>query len=303
LVELLVVIAIIGILVSLLLPAVQSAREAARRSQCSNQLRQEALAMHLFHDARRSLPQGTAGCCYGTWQMAVLPYLEETALFSLYKNLWGTRATGPEYKEEPNLTNVTSRRLSVATCPSDAEFSYPYLTTVLTKHNYAANFGGTGLENSTVGYNYYFTPTLNGVTFKGAPFDSDKTVAFSEIRDGLSTTLLVAEVVQGEGNDVRGLTWWGDASGFYAYLAPNSSAPDIVYILPGICNYPFGQNPPCAASSSSLPSMYAARSRHPGGVGAALCDGSVRFISDSIDINLWRALSSTRGSEIINGEY
>src|SRR5947207_4218675 len=84
LVELLVVIAIIGVLVALLLPAVQSAREAARRSQCLSNLKQVSLAMHNYESAYGRLPVGAYGCCWGTWQVSVLPYLEQVNLFSLY---------------------------------------------------------------------------------------------------------------------------------------------------------------------------------------------------------------------------
>ena len=83
-------IAIIGILIALLLPAVQAARESARRSQCSSNLKQEALSLQSFHAANIKLPRGLNDCCWGTWQMAVMPYLEETALFELYQNFGGT---------------------------------------------------------------------------------------------------------------------------------------------------------------------------------------------------------------------
>jgi hypothetical protein len=299
----LVVIAIIGVLVALLLPAVQAAREAGRRSQCTNNVKQQVLAMHNFHDAQRHLPQGLTGCCWGTWQMLVLPFLEETALNALYVD-FGV-VGGKEYKSEPNLTNVTSKRLAVASCPSDQYLAYPFggfsgMGGGLTKHNYAANYGNTGLENSTFGQNYSFTADLNGVKFGGAPFGYKKTFRFRDIHDGLSKTFLLGEVVQGEGNDTRGLIWWGDASGFYTYLAPNSTSPDVVYLLSDACNYPFGQNPPCTQVSASLPSMYGARSRHPGGVMMGLCDGSAFFVSDEIDLNTWRALSTTKGAETIN---
>ena len=87
LVELLVVIAIIGVLVALLLPAVQAARESARRSQCVNKLKQLGLAFQNHHDAQGRLPAGSISCCWGTWQMAVLPYMEQQQLGAQYRFL------------------------------------------------------------------------------------------------------------------------------------------------------------------------------------------------------------------------
>jgi len=86
LVELLVVIAIIGVLVSLLLPAIQSAREAARRMQCTNNMRQIGIAMQNYHDTNGQLPVGSNSCCWGTWVVEVLPYLELQNLYDLYDN-------------------------------------------------------------------------------------------------------------------------------------------------------------------------------------------------------------------------
>src|SRR5690606_35055698 len=85
LVELLVVIAIIGTLVALLLPAVQAAREAARRSQCVNNLKQLGTSMQNYHDTYRELPKGNVSCCWGTWQMAILPFIEQTQLADRYQ--------------------------------------------------------------------------------------------------------------------------------------------------------------------------------------------------------------------------
>ncbi len=107
-------------------------------------------------------------------------------------------------------------------------------------------------------------------------------------------------MLQTSGNNVRGFTWWGDTAGFYTYLAPNSSQPDVIYSI-AMCDST-GDNPPCTQySPPGLPSMYGARSRHAGGVGASFCDGSATFVNDTININVWRALSTTHGGETISG--
>jgi prepilin-type N-terminal cleavage/methylation domain-containing protein len=154
LIELLVVIAIIAILIALLLPAVQQAREAARRSQCKNNLKQLGLAMHNYHDVHNKFPVGHYSCCWGTWMVAILPYIEQAQLFSLYQNSGGNDATGPRYGAAPNSTLVTNRRLSALSCPSDKD-SRPIGN--ITSHNYVVNFGNTSLGQVTV----------NGVTSQG----------------------------------------------------------------------------------------------------------------------------------------
>ena len=294
------VITIIGILIALLLPAVQAAREAARRTQCADNIKQLALAMHGFHERDGHLPEGMADCCFGTWMMRILPFVEQDQLFALYVNLGGPFGPGPLYRSWPNV-QVTCTRLTCATCPSDTPSIFLY-GAELTKHNYAGNYGNTGLDNSTTGTNYTPRANLNGVVYQGAPFGSRETVSFNQIPDGLSNTLLLAEIVQTEGGvDVRGCTWWGDGAIFTTYLAPNSSQPDLIYSI-SVCD-PSGNNPPCGQISAAMPEMYGARSRHPGGVQTAMCDGSVHFIADVIDINLWRALSTTHGGEPISVDY
>lgn len=286
LVELLVVIAIIGVLVGLLLPAVQAAREAARRMQCSNNLKQIGLAMHNYHDSFNVFPNGTAGCCYGTWQVLLMPYFEQGNVAQLYQSWGDTSATGVRYSGEPNVTNVTGRRYAALTCPSDQE-NTPIGE--ITSHNYAVNYGNTGYSQQS---------TLNGVVFGHAPFSPNltKKLGFKDVTDGTSNTLMVAEVRQGQGSDLRGFTWWGDASGFEAYLGPNSPLPDRIYSM-GYCKPMKGM--PCDLASTTNPTMFASRSQHPGGVNVALCDGSVRLFGETIDIDTWRGLSTARGAEVL----
>lgn len=308
LVELLVVIAIIGILIALLLPAVQAAREAARRSQCTNNLKQLGLAMHNYHDTYKSLPFG-AWNYYKTWQVAILPFIEQQQLFDLYPkgDPWVYH-----YFSTPALV-VTGVRLATCQCPSDIPRTHggTTATQVITRNNYAVNYGNTGYFSESAG------PALNafGETFAGAPFVMKgssslppECFTFSAILDGLSNTLMFAEVLQGmrDANnvmDVRGMTWWGLAAGFTTRLGPNSNLPDIVWQSTYCNNQP--PNPPCDKvpySSPDRPSSLAARSRHPGGVNAGLCDGSVRFVSETIPIRTWRSLSTAYGAEAI-GDY
>jgi prepilin-type processing-associated H-X9-DG protein len=309
LVELLVVIAIIGILIALLLPAVQAAREAARRSQCQNNLKQLALGAHNYHDTHKALPRGTNGCCWGTWAVQVFPYLEQGNSSDLYvipvPDFGATGTIPPRYNSSPNSTNVTTRRFSVLTCPSDIP-NAP--TGSITSHNYAANHGN-------LYYNAGPGKKFNGVLYGGSPFRYNvletkqkdgsppdlslrKVTRFAEILDGLSNTMLFGEVIQGQGLDLRGFIWWSDASSFTAWLGPNSKLPDRIYTATYCKDTSVNPaNPPCAATASGFPTMFAARSRHPGGVQAALCDGSVRYFTNNIAINIWRGLSTTHGGE------
>ncbi|WP_235934720.1 DUF1559 domain-containing protein [Candidatus Laterigemmans baculatus] len=286
LVELLVVIAIIGVLVGLLLPAVQAAREAARRMSCSNNLKQIGLAMHNYHDTHNVFPTGAAGCCYGTWPVLLMPYFEQGNVADLYVSWGDTSSTGVRYSGSPNVENVTGRRYDMLTCPSDQENSP---IGEITSHNYAVNYGNTSKTQVS---------NLNGVIFGGAPFSADpsKEFGFHSVTDGTSNTLMVAEVRQGQGSDLRGFLWWGDASGFESYLGPNSPLPDRIYSS-GYCKPVKGM--PCDVSSSTNPTMFASRSQHPGGVNVALCDGSVRLFGETIDLETWRGLSTSRGGEVL----
>jgi prepilin-type N-terminal cleavage/methylation domain-containing protein/prepilin-type processing-associated H-X9-DG protein len=299
LVELLVVITIIGILVALLLPAVQAAREAARRMQCSNNLRQIALAMHGYHTTYDILPVGAYGCCWGTWQVSALSYVEQEALFNIYSYRGMYSSWDDRYGSAIN-TPVTGARLGAFTCPSDV----PQMDVAgsVAKFNYACNFGNTGYTSETTGP----VDTYGTVVFGGAPFTMSGSntlrplqYGFRDITDGTSTTLMFAEVVQGVSvppkDDFRGYTYWGWAAGFSSILSPNSSEPDVfstAWCIPD-------SNPPCVQYTPSQPIAFGSRSRHPGGVHAAMCDGSVALVSDNIAIGVWQALSTTHGAEVI----
>lgn len=292
LIELLVVIAIIAVLVALLLPAVQQAREAARRSQCKNNLKQIGIAMQTYEETYQCFPVGAYGCCWGTWLVALLPYVERQALADMYVYdcKFDTAPLGATARYGGALnTPVTSQRIPAYTCPSDQE-NKPIGG--ITSHNYAVNNGNTG---------YGQQATLNGVTFGGAPFYANgasvgKVAKLRDITDGPSNTICVAEVLQGQGSDLRGFSWWGDASQFTTYLMPNDPTPDRIYTA-GYCNNQPSKNLPCAVSTATDPTMFASRSRHVGGVQLVMCDGSTKLISENIDLSVWRGLSTTQGSE------
>ena len=308
LVELLVVIAIIAILIGLLLPAVQMAREAARQMQCRNNLKQLGLALLNYESTHRALPGGIgpSGCCWGTWQVGILPYLEQTSLFTRYSG-YGGSDPGLRYDRAPNLP-VTRTRLPTLTCPSDSPSTTPE---GITSHNYAVNFGNTSFAQMPLG----------GVAFLGAPFSAyvgslvqdgpdeqgslgsfrgkwGRNIRLSSITDGTSHTLAAAEVLQGRKGDSRGLTWWGGAAGVVTYLAPNSEQPDVV--SGGGCNPVLSPPMPCTLElTASRPRMMGARSPHQSGVNCVRCDGSVTFIADSIEYQVWHGFGTTQGAEVI----
>jgi prepilin-type N-terminal cleavage/methylation domain-containing protein/prepilin-type processing-associated H-X9-DG protein len=316
LVELLVVIAIIGILVALLLPAIQAAREAARRSQCVNNLKQLGVAMHNYHDTHKHLPIGSYSCCSGTWLMAILPFIEEQQLGDLYT--WQPKEIvdgfDPKYSYDaqdltstPPIRNldVVRTRIATLTCPSDE----PQITTStglvsgLTLHNYVANYG----NNAHLPVDYLSPASTGYIEYQGSPFtgqddykvDHKKYSKFSTITDGLSKTLLASETVQGQLGDLRGLIWWGWSAGFETFASPNGTDPDRLQKMDYcIAEVP---NPPCLQATNIQRFKAAARSRHPGGVNAVMCDGSVQFIVDDVDLATWRAASTTQGEEVYQG--
>ncbi|AGA27040.1 DUF1559 domain-containing protein [Singulisphaera acidiphila] len=296
LIELLVVIAIIAVLIALLLPAVQAAREAARRAQCVNNMKQVGIAMHNYHSAINSLPPGKSDCCWGSWMVFILPYLEQQSLQNSYNFSFS-----PSYNVGQTTyyfgaiqTTVTNRRIGTLTCPTDTPNAPSF---GVTSHSYAVNYGNTAMDQQA---------ELNGVRHGGAPFTNiygrPGVYSFADIPDGLSNTLLASEVIMGQGTDLRGFTWWGDAAGFSTYLPPNSTAPDVIYSS-DYCKSGYMLNPPCIfPDSNAQPRMFASRGRHPGGVNTLFGDGSVKFIKNTINIVTWMSVSTTKGGEIISAD-
>jgi prepilin-type N-terminal cleavage/methylation domain-containing protein len=299
LVELLVVIAIIGILVALLLPAVQAAREAARRTSCNNKLRQHGIAMHNYHDVFLMFPPGcrvsgppanqteTSG---HVWLRALLPYIEMGTMY----DQWDYTVA---YHVGSNLTLIRTL-IPAHRCPSDTAAT---AWNSVPGYNYASNFGPTD-------YNRQGTAATpwNGVVFTGAPFEYlGRQHNLAAVTDGTSNTLMLGEVRQGQAaNDIRGLTWWGQAAGFNAFYTPNTSSPDS--FQSGFCTAAAAATPglPCVANSATngTPSMMVSRSRHPGGVQVTLCDASVRFVSQTITLATWRDLSGMSDGNVV-GDY
>lgn len=329
LIELLVVIAIVGILAALLLPAVQAAREASRRAACINNFKQLGVALHNYQSAYNAFPIGrvemlpylmppgssVAGtrCAQDgplrnalTWAFAPLPYLEQTNLYNSFNMERYALA----------LSNTTAIRTPVAIylCPDDAfSLQEPGTPYARAKGNVAANWGNSHYYQDDprypgIGPNPFLGPA-GTVTFSGAPFRPNISMGTQAFSDGTSETILVAEVIIGRNREVgdenffaaydhRGDIYSDDynATMFNTYTTPNSKIPDQMG-LPVHCGQSFGNNPPC---NHLHPTFNAARSRHPGGVTTLLGDGSVRFVKDQIQLQVWRSLGSPGGGEVVS---
>ena len=320
LVELLVVIAIIGILVGLLLPAVQAAREAARRIQCSNNLKQLGLAMHNHHDSLQKLPAlHASGCCWGTWMIPVLPYLEQGNMFNLYQNYGGSdtvntqypgsspASTFPRYGSAPNSTNVSTKRLAAFTCPSDVP-NAPL--SGLTSHNYSVMTGNgssypglvSGPAPLPAGYILgagMFDPrnqeNVTPVTSPPVKFSGKN--RFGNVTDGLSNTIMIGENLQGSGTDLRGFKWWGIVAGVSSFYTPNSRSPDRISQN---CTHEPAINLPCVVGTNFY--VMTVRSRHTGGAQVSMGDGSVQFISQSIDAMTYMRLGTAADGQVVSLE-
>lgn len=304
LVELLVVIAIVGVLIALLLPAVQAARESARRMQCANNLKQWGLAIHNYADAVKALPYGAIrgsnmhnvvspdlgpgshtppntgpNGIYRrqTYVPSLWPFLE---LQSLYDN----------YDFKFNFYNFENQSIAtnqppVYFCPSDVKGMWRANVYLHTRGSFVVNWSNCSYSQTNAGC-------------KPAPFVGNKQIRLSAIRDGLSHTMFMAEVVapRDEDFDCRGSILNEDStcSSFQTINTPNSGV-DSTFCLGAEPNYPA----PCMIVGSFT--YVSSRSRHPGGVQVVFGDGSVHFIADEIAVTAWQALGSMAGGELLDG--
>jgi prepilin-type N-terminal cleavage/methylation domain-containing protein len=313
LVELLVVIAIIGTLVGLLLPAVQAARESARRSTCSNNLKQIGLASHSYLSAYRTFPQGcrinnTNSTQRVTWGVWLLPYVEEE---SLYKTINLTVGEGSSTSVATNGA-AFQKRVTSYLCPSDTVGRCTAFdaTNPWSRANYVALFSGA--NGIVVSQDSPFTAPGLGPKDSSTRlplFNFSVTRRDKDVTDGLSSTLAFSECITGSDrtDDLRGAWWNPFGAHFSTWRGPNSTTPDRVWdLVPSLCNNtssPAVPKPqaPCNASGGGWGTWaYMARSNHVGGVNTVFADASVQYVNDSIALDVWQQLGTINGAEVVD---
>jgi prepilin-type N-terminal cleavage/methylation domain-containing protein/prepilin-type processing-associated H-X9-DG protein len=338
LIELLVVIAIIAVLTALLLPAVQQAREAARRTQCRNNLKQIGIALHAYHASLQVFPPGRLtnfpfpgdGRCWSAYAH-LLPYLGENAMFNSINFSLNPEETATT-SAVPENTTTFNRVLETMLCPTDLYTQK--LQGDSGVHNYPLNSGNTYPVSPR---NPWRIP-ITGIFFENS------SVRIRDIVDGTAQTACVSETIKSEANDPG---FWDGVSRITGFVLTrgNTNAPPNG---PGLIDYetqctgaglkiqqtrgsrwlygapahsiynhirtPNDRRPDCRGglphSSRSDPYWaelsgdVTARSRHRGGVHMLFCDGSVKFIADAVDLTVWQALGSRKGQEVIsNNEF
>jgi type II secretory pathway pseudopilin PulG len=310
------VIAIIGILIALLLPAVQAAREAARRTQCSNNVKQVLLAVHNHHDANQALPWGCRNFWGGTWAAKILPYIEQTAAAEQY-----TWEGNNRVDTVANLALTRSVAIASFRCPSDNGSTKIRTDTRfigITTHNYVACMGREYVyrvdrsskinaicssSEAVSRYCAFFSGSASG------PINSSNAVptnwpyplkqTFSNIKDGTSNTVAFSETIRGEPvdgittvGDGRGCIWWGGVCFFNTSVPPNTTIADRSHWS----STKLAQRHPLAGCDGNK-MRYAARSWHVNGVNAGLGDGAVRLVTNAIDTAIWAAVGGSDDRE------
>jgi len=330
LIELLVVIAIIAVLVGLLLPAVQKVREAAARSTCQNNLAQMGKGLHLFDNTFNRLPAALIHSgrynnpnnrkyvgpevSYATdpvYQIynhsgfvALLPFIEQSPLFKQYDYRFRASASSPYglpvAPQSVNNDAVAAVNVKLYVCPSDENpapvetvqpgvTSYFYEMVSARRSNYLFSTG------AYTDYDADWSQTSGGA--RGA-FGNNGAISLTRAssRDGTSTTIAIGESTQKwhNGSTIFG-PYWGTGThtavhgrGYYADFTPN---------------YPYGTCAPNTASNQRCTYAWGFQSFHTGGVNFVMLDGSIRFIRDGIDANVWRGLCTPEGGEAFSDNY
>jgi prepilin-type N-terminal cleavage/methylation domain-containing protein/prepilin-type processing-associated H-X9-DG protein len=287
LVELLVVIAIIGILVALLLPAVQAAREAARRMQCSNNMKQLGLALHLYHDTHKVFPPAgikQRGKYRGGWSVTILPHSEQRVVqdllaFPVY-----------HYYSDPNKS-VAMTPIPMFLCPSqDDTHTQHFRVSGRTKEQYQGqdpytiHYQAVAGPTPTTNEDYTVDPsTGNGVFSVGGVIYRDSDVSVKDITDGTSKTYLVGELSWGKSNVFR--LWTRGCTTFDCASCKNMAhginlGEYATYLNGSFNNSGFG-------------------SEHPGGANFTMADGSVRFVSEDTFLGILKGMASRNDGEIL----
>lgn len=292
LVELLVVIAIIGILIALLLPAVQAAREAARRSQCTNNLKQIGLALHMHHDQKGNFPPGHIANGVAprrmndsTWITAILRYVEQQTLDQQID--WINEHFGGAHK----VKEVT---LTLFQCPSDVRPEPNTVYDRCARGNYVANNGiGPMTEWWVAGEAFKLNQTI---TREPGLFYANSKMNMSDIKDGTSHTAMVCEIrAVKDQKDGRGILHYTEGPLYHHNYTPNSLSSDQVRTT-WCASQP---EAPCVGAFSGFNDrklLLTARSSHPGGVNLLLADGSVHFVSETIALDIWQALCTPKAA-------
>lgn len=328
LIELLVVITVIGMLLALLLPATQAARDAARRTQCVNNLRQVGIALLNHESSKGILPKGdwrhqtkSSGIdSLSTWISLSLPYLEES---NLYKQIDFSQ---PFFEQFPIADGVKPHHISFATlsCPSSGDVGLILWnnTHYGARGTYAANAGWAGPDSGlwmndikweqtgaeerghpenpsgVVFYKSNGRPIRSALSGFG-PFMINRGITLEEVTDGTSRTVAVAEIRNVEGDDIRGALHFGGGVLYLHSEVPNTPIQDFIRLCVNTIDAP------CAATEATWRGYHklSARSAHPGGVNMLWLDGSVRFVSDQIDRDTWKAVSTFADEELAGSTF